>query len=558
MARRRRSEEERSMDSLMDALTNVVGILLLILIVSSLGISAAVKKIVENLPEVTQEELEAMKVSRDKTLKNLQELQIIKANTKDNLPTEEEQALITAELEEIEKNNQDLADKTADIEEWKRKVEKEEEKKVENDEKVKIADLRNQELAAILAQTPKVEVKAAKEVLMPNPRLADDNSRALYIVVKYNKLYFAGDPYDHALKIRDVIDQNFTDLAFTGQAFGSYTYPLRGLRKNDRGGFDPLTEDFNLTRTAEKELASWASINTKFINQAGELQEDRPLLKRMFGNEDRSEFQVHKFRYDMKKLSAFFGDGKFGPKDFKYHIAKGGGDRVKFSLAPREEAGWTPQQFLAPGSEFETLCKSASVNRGTLFYYFVAPDSFDAYLQARAKSETFRIPAGWSIWSGEKFEPRAIPARESIRYDLETLPAAEYRKLADAIGPFLVSEVNKMNTTFDKQLNEAVPADLPQGQKADYLKRLRDERIEFISRAAQGYSINPFNTTLAVAKVRGDEEVRFEIRPPEIPHIRIFQPANLPAAPKPKPDPNKPQPPVKPKAPAGGTKLILD
>ena len=89
----------------MDALTNVVGILLLILIVSSLGISAAVKKIVENLPEVTQEELEAMKVSRDKTLKNLQELQIIKANTKDNLPTEEEQALITAELEEIEKNS---------------------------------------------------------------------------------------------------------------------------------------------------------------------------------------------------------------------------------------------------------------------------------------------------------------------------------------------------------------------------------------------------------------------------------------------------------------------
>ena len=115
-----------------------------------------------------------------------------------------------------------------------------------------------------------------------------------------------------------------------------------------------------------------------------------------------------------------------------------------------------------------------------------------------------------------------------------------------------------MNTNFDKQLNEAVPADLPEGQKADYLKRLREERIEFISRIAQGYSINPFNTVLAVSKASGDEEVRFEIRPPEIPHIRIFQPANLPAAPKPKPDPTKPQPPAKPKAPAGGTKLILD
>ncbi len=546
------------MDSLMDALTNVVGILLLILIVSSLGISAAVKKVVENFPEISQEELEAMKVSRDKTLKNLQELQITRENTEKNLPDEEELALITAELEEIEKNNKDLADKTADIEEWKRKVDEEEEKKVENEEKVKVADLKNQELAAILAQTPEVEVKAAKEVLMPNPRLADDNARALYIILKNNKLYFVGDPYEHALKIRDVIDQNFTDLAFTGKALGSYTYPLRISKQTEWGGWEPLTEDFNLTRTAEKELAAWGNIQTKFINSAGERQEDRSVLKRMFGNEDRKEFQVHKFRYDMKKLAAFFGDGKFGPKDFKYYISPGGGDRVKFALGPREEGGWTPEQFLAPGSEFENFCKSASVNRGTLFYYFVAADSFDAYLQARAKSEQFRVPAGWNIWSGEKFEPQAIPARETIRYDLESLPVAEYRKLTDAVGPFLVSEVNKLNTDFDQQLNAAVPADLPDGEKADFLKRLRDERIEFISRSAQGYSMNPFNTALATSKVRGDEEVRLEIRPPEIPHIRVFQAAKLPAAPKPKPDPNAPKPPQKPKAPGTGNKLILD
>jgi len=109
------------MDSLMNALTNVAGILLPILIVSSLGITAAVKQVVENLPEVTKEELEAMKVSRDKTLKNLQQLQITQKNTKDTLPTIEEQALIAAEIDEIEKNNEDLADKTTDIEEWKRK-----------------------------------------------------------------------------------------------------------------------------------------------------------------------------------------------------------------------------------------------------------------------------------------------------------------------------------------------------------------------------------------------------------------------------------------------------
>ena len=230
---------------------------------------------------------------------------------------------------------------------------------------------------------------------------------------------------------------------------------------------------------------------------------------------------------------------------------------MKFALGPREEGGWTPEQFLTPGSEFETLCKSASVNRGTLFYYYVAPDSFDAYLQARAKSESFRIPAGWTIWAGEKFEPRAIPARETIRYDLETLPASEYRKLADSFGPFLVAEVNKLTSNFEKQLIESVPEDLPEGQKADFLKRLREERLEFITRSAQGYAIAPFNTALAASKVRGDEEVRLEIRPPEIPHIRVFQPANFPSAPKPKPDSNeKPPPPKKPST--GGNQLILD
>jgi hypothetical protein len=329
------------------------------------------------------------------------------------------------------------------------------------------------------------------------------------------------------------------------------------MKKTDWGSYAALTEDFNLTRTAEKELTAWSGINTKFMTQAGEMQDDRSVLKRMFGNDNRKEFQVHKFRFDIKKLTTFFGDGKFGPKDFKYFISKGGGDKVKFSLGPREEGGWTPEQFLAPGSEFETFCKSAAINRGTLFYYYVAPDSFDAYLQARAKSESFRIPAGWTIWAGEKFEPKAIPARETIRYDLETLPASEYRKLADLAGPFLVAEVNKLTSNFENQLIESVPEDLPEGQKDDFLKRLREERLEFITRSAQVYAIAPFNTALAVSKVRGDEEVRLEIRPPEIPHIRVFQPANLPAAPKPKPDPNKKPPPTK-KTSTGGDQLILD
>ena len=75
MARRARADDERSMDSLLDALTNVVGVLLLILIISSLGLSQAVKVVVENLPQVTKEDLKELKVRAENTRENLKKLE---------------------------------------------------------------------------------------------------------------------------------------------------------------------------------------------------------------------------------------------------------------------------------------------------------------------------------------------------------------------------------------------------------------------------------------------------------------------------------------------------
>ena len=549
------------MDALMDALTNVVGILLLILIVSSLGISAAVKKVVENLPEVSQEELEAIKVSRDKTLNNLKELQLTQDSTTKNMMTEDESSVLLADLEEFEKDNKELSDKTSDIAEWKAKVEEEETKKEENDDKVKVADEKNRELAAILAQTPEAQVNQAKVVLMPNPRLADDRATALYLICKNQKLYFIGNPYEHALKIRDVIDQNFTDLAFTDKKIGAYTYVLKGQKKNDRGSFDPLTEDFNLTRSVEKELATWAAINTKWTNRQGDEVPDKSVLERLFAGDDRKEFSVQKFRYDLKKITSFFGDGKFGPQDFRYFVAAGGGDRIKFSVAPREEAGWTDAQFLAQGSAFEAACKNAVLNRGSLFYYYVAPDSFDTYLQARAKSESYRIPAGWNIWSGDKLELQAVPIRTTIEYNLDSLPRSEYRKLAESVGPFMVQEASEENANFTARVAAAVPEKITDpAERTTFITKLSAERREFNAARFQPYALAPFQTALAAIKVKGSEEVQIEIHPPEIPHIRVFVGANPPKAPKPEimEDDKIAKKPTGGNQPVGRNKLILD
>lgn len=557
MARRPKADEERSMDSLMDALTNVVGILLLILIISSLGISAAVKQVVENLPEVSKEELEAMKVSRDKTLKNLQELSQTHSNTIKNLPTEEQATELVAELEDFEKNNEELTDKTSDIAEWQNKVDQELNAKTENDAKVQASDTRNRELAALLATTPEVEVAQAKEVLMPNPRLADKESSALYLVCKFGRLYYIGDPYEHAFKIRDVIEQNFSDLAFTGKAIGSYTYEIKGTKKGSTGAYLAKTEKYRLTRRDRESLAAWDALKPVWTNREGVAVAEASVLQRIFGSQEEAELSVSKFRYDFKKIAAFFGDGKYGPKDFKYHIAQSGTERIKMGLEMKAEGGWSIEEFLAPNSAFEQHCKQAASNRRSLFYFYVAPDSFETYLQARAKSEQFRIPAGWSVWEGDKLEPKAAPALDVVRYNLDLINDAEYMKFANVVGPYMVEERNKEFTELAARVAAAVPATITDAAaKADFIAKLTVERKDWGATRFQPYTLAIFQTALAAQKASGETEIVLEEHPPEIPQIRTFVAASPPKAPAPPPNPKAP--PAKPAPVSGPGTLILD
>ncbi len=558
MSRRARAEEERSMDSLMDAMTNVVGILLLILIISSLSISDAVRKVVENLPEISEEQLVAMKTSRRKTLENLQDLEQTLANTKKTLLSPEDAAQLHADLKDFEKNNKDLAEKTSDIEELQQKVNEEKAKKTENEKLVLAKDKIDKELAAILASTPEAVQFDAKEIKMPNPRAAGEEDRALYLICKNQKLYYIGDPYENALKIRDVIDRNFADLAFTGKQIGSYTYSLKGTKKHENGYFLSLKEDFRLTRSKRKELAAWEAISMKWSNRDNATLADTSVMKRLFGSADKREFSIQKFRYDMAKITAFFGKGKFGPRDYTYFVYKGGGDHVKFSVAPRAEAGWKANQFLSQNSEFEKMCKTASANRRSLFYYYVAPDSFEVYLQARNKSESFRIPAGWTIWDGEKLELQAVPRRTTIRYDLDSIPRDDYRKIANVVGPYMVEQLNKELTEFDQRIASALPKELTKAEdKAKFISKLTAERREWNVSRFQPYTMAPFEAALAAEKAKGIAEVQIEIHPPEIPHIRIFTGAKPPVVPKPEVIEDK-KTGKKDKKPAGGPRLILD
>lgn len=568
MARARKSEEERSMDSLMDAMTNVVGILLLILIVSSLGISAAVRKIVANIEPVTEQELQIMKTRRENTLNDLEKLRQLHSEMDVKKLDDEEAQLLVAELEEFEENNEELLDKTSDIDEWKKKVEEEEAKKETNEEEIKVASNELANLKAILDQTPEREVKAAKVVKMPNPRLAPEEAVAYYVVCTNKKLYFVGDPYDHVFRVRDVIDQNFAKLAFDGEGMGSFTYSLLGTRQNDqRTGYLALDETVRRNSRLDKNYANWEEIKITEFKRSGsapnytyEVQDPKGMLSRIFGGQDRRDLTVQKFRLDEAKLKTFFGDGATGPADFKYFVTRNGtSDRLKLALGFKEEGGLTVEQFQAQNSVFQQACKRASGNRDSLLYYYVSPDSFDAYLQAREISEAFAIPAGWTTWKGESIELKPLSRRETVRFDMAAVPSEEYRKIADKAGAALVAALNDEVTNIDSKVAETVPDDLKNAaEKQEFITKLTAERKDWIYSNLQPWSRLIFEAALASTEVTGQKEIQIDVHPPEIPHTRIFVGSKPPSKPKPPADPNKKPAPPKPQPKPASNRLILD
>ncbi len=543
MARRRRSEEGGSMDSLLDALTNVVGILLLILITTSLGISNAVQKIVENLPDVTQEDVDQQRQRLQDKIDDLKTLQLTLDQQKNNEITEDEASQIVMQIDQIEEENSTLTDKLRDIEELRKKIEEQEGAKKVNEEEINVASTELANLRALLAQTPDREVKPPKEVRMPNPRLAPAEAVPMFIVCKYGKLYFVGDPYEHVFRVRDVIDQNFAKLAYREPAVGSYTYTLDTNKQNDaKTSYLPHTESVRKGDRFVKDLALEEVQFTEFSNDGSKV-ETKDMLSRLFGADDRKEFNISKFRLDEKKIAEFFGDGKLGPADFSYYVTRvGTSDRLSLKLGFKEKGGWPIERFTKANSEFHQACKRISVQRSAFFFFMVAPDSFETYLDARNITESYNIPAGWTTFTQDRFNPQAQQKQETTRVNLEAMVhPQEFVNIAKIVGPSMVITVKDSIENLDKDSASFVPKDMKDAaEKEKFVAAVKAARKDVIIKRLQPYTRQIYEATMAANEAKGEKEVRIDVHPPEIPHSRVFVATALPTQPPASPDGKKP------------------
>lgn len=196
--RRRNKEAGGSLDSLLDTMTNVVGILVILLAVTQLGVSDAVKRIAkivtdtEDLDEVSVEELQ---LSQEKA----QELRELLAQLRDKWEDWEDQTLqdefalrgTESTLEELKQELAKQTDQQADRKQLEKQLaeRRKQAEKLESD--IETAQEEISRLKALLANTPLPKGPPAKVVTLPNPREAPEGIKPIYFICRHERVVWA-------------------------------------------------------------------------------------------------------------------------------------------------------------------------------------------------------------------------------------------------------------------------------------------------------------------------------------------------------------------------------
>jgi len=338
MGRRPKEDDDGSMDSLLDTMMNVVGILVLVLVVTQLGVGDAVERITEKAkidPEALaekQEELASIKDERDALLAAMEESVDVTTDAEEQKKQLEELRRQVAEKEkllaQLEQKQKEEEAKLAEIKRnmaaaaaAKKKIEdnKQEREKLQTELSTTLKEIAR--LEAVLADTPERQVNAPKVISLPNPRPAPKDAKQLIFLCSENKVYPipAGPPLDQIRK------------AAEAQALQVAMRQRRTFNPVTGEGTDRFLEDFN----------------------------KKPL---------RNDY------FEVKLYNS--------------------GSYPRLQFHPRENGGETEKVVKAPKSKFQRAL--GMIDRSKYYIrFYVCTDSFDIYVTTRRIVSDKGLSAGW-------------------------------------------------------------------------------------------------------------------------------------------------------------------
>jgi len=340
MRRRRKTESGGSLDSLLDTMTNVVGILVIVLAVTQLGVSDAVNRIRGldiDVLDVTPEVLEAAKKEAQKLQQMLEEF---RAKADDSAEQSFDQLVtlqrIRAAIEELQKAREHRQKAAAldrkkierQVEQYRQEVKKLQQQYVEREQEL-------ERLKGILQQTPEPPGPPPKFVYLPNPRPAPKGAKPVLFICKNGRVA----PFD-----------------------------LDELRKE-----------------AEKAGRFAAGLRTPKARRGTTIRKGRPAQ----GKPEQEEKRV----VDCEKVVAHFKRRIVGDRHWRIKLRMEKG-KLFMLFEPGREKGETADRLKRPRSRFERFVRALDKEK---FYgrFLVWSDSFDTYLEARRIAQEAGLLAGW-------------------------------------------------------------------------------------------------------------------------------------------------------------------
>ena len=194
-------QDDDGLDSLLDTMTNVVGILVLVLIVAQMGVADVVSRVVSET-QIDQDMLDAAIVDLQDKSQEKQELQRILYEPL-TIDIDQQREELARKKELLERRKQLLAEKRQEQNQYALKIEQDKKQAEEN--KKAIAESAEQretleklittsleqkaQLEAMIEATPQTKVAADIEISIPNPRPALKGATQLLLLCVNNQLY---------------------------------------------------------------------------------------------------------------------------------------------------------------------------------------------------------------------------------------------------------------------------------------------------------------------------------------------------------------------------------
>jgi hypothetical protein len=375
--RRRRDESIGSLDSLLDTMTNVVGILVILLVVTQLGVTSAVKRIRSSLPEVSEQQYDEMSRDAEQALAEVTRLEGVgSASAADQQKAQSELALLEKRLTQMRKTVSPK--KAADLGALRKRIE--DKKKAANFSKKRVDELKT-EIASVRAQRDKVDTLPRpndKLVRIPDPRPAPPKAKPQYFVCRYGKVLHVDRERAATLAAKRI-----------------------SIMKNQ-------------LRYGKATLSG-----------AGRLSKGKKPKKTLGGAKPAAGFE-----YDRTKVLNYFRKTRVTSGAHRLYVAAQDVHNVCWlTMDVSTQQGDTVRSVTGSGSRCRSILKTVK-RAGNYAVFIVYPDSFEVYLKARDVAEQLGLPAGWTLFTQKEWNSGSIVPGIKLHRDRQPPPPDPNKKPA--------------------------------------------------------------------------------------------------------------------------------